>query len=189
VILVDTSAWVEHLRRGLPRLATLLQGGEVLIHPWVIGELACGNLRNRSQVLELLQGLPAATVASDAEVMLLIERKQLMGRGIGYIDAHLLAAARLSHCRLWTQDRRLAVVAEEQALAACTSEKRSGLAQGSNMGPHSSCARSTVTEVPSRSGSPTPCSSAAEVGAEGHLIGVATLGLKTSSCSGTRHQH
>ena len=161
----------------------------MLIHPWVIGELACGNLRNRSQVLELLQGLPAATVASDAEVMLLIEREQLMGRGIGYIDAHLLAAARLSHCRLWTQDRRLAVVAEEQALAACTSEKRSGLAQGSNMGPHSSCARSTVTEVPSRSGSPTPCSSAAEVGAEGHLIGVATLGLKTSSCSGTRHQH
>jgi predicted nucleic acid-binding protein len=123
VILVDTSVWVEHLRRGLPRLATLLQGGEVRIHPSVIGELACGNLRNRQQVLELLQGLPAATVASDAEVLLLIEREQLMGRGIGYIDAHLLAAARLSHCRLWTQDRRLAVVAEEQALAACTSER------------------------------------------------------------------
>ena len=123
MILVDTSVWVEHLRRGLPRLATLLQGGEVRIHPSVIGELACGNLRNRQQVLELLQGLPAATVASDAEVLLLIEREQLMGRGIGYIDAHLLAAARLSHCRLWTQDRRLAVVAEEQALAACTSER------------------------------------------------------------------
>ena len=130
MILVDTSVWVEHLRRGLPPLATLLQGGEVLIHPWVIGELACGNLRNRSQVLELLQGLPAATVASDAEVMLLIEREQLMGRGIGYIDAHLLAAARLSHCRLWTQDRRLAAEAEEQGLAACTSEKILRLAQG-----------------------------------------------------------
>ncbi len=74
MILVDTSVWVEHLRHGLPRLATLLQDGEVLIHPWVIGELACGNLRNRSEVLELLQGLPAATVASDAEVLLLIER-------------------------------------------------------------------------------------------------------------------
>ena len=122
MILVDTSVWVEHLHRGLPRLATLLQGGEVMIHPWVIGELACGNLRNRSQVLELLQGLPTATVASDAEVLLLIEREQLMGRGIGYIDAHLLAAARLSHCRLWTQDRRLAAVAQEQGLAACTSE-------------------------------------------------------------------
>ena len=116
MILVDTSAWVEHLRHGLPRLATLLQEGEVLIHPWVIGELACGNLRNRSQVLELLQGLPAAIVASDTEVLLLIERDRLMGRGIGYVDAHLLASARLSHCRLWTQDRRLAAVALEQGL-------------------------------------------------------------------------
>ncbi len=116
MILVDTSVWVEHLRHGLPRLATHLQEGAVLIHPWVIGELACGNLRNRSQVLELMQGLPAATVASDAEVLLLIERDRLMGRGIGYMDAHLLASARLSHCRLWTQDRRLAGVAEEQGL-------------------------------------------------------------------------
>ena len=117
MILVDTSVWVEHLRRGLPRLATLLQEGKVLIHPWVIGELACGNLSRRHQVLELLQGLPAATVASDAEVLLLIERKRLMGRGIGYVDVHLLASARLSHCRLWTQDRRLASVAQEQGLA------------------------------------------------------------------------
>ena len=116
MILVDTTIWVEHLRRGLPSLATLLQEGEVLIHPWVIGELACGNLRNRQQVLELLQGLPMATVASDAEVLLLIERDRLMGRGIGYVDAHLLASARLSHCRLWTQDRRLAAVAHEQGL-------------------------------------------------------------------------
>jgi predicted nucleic acid-binding protein len=116
VILVDTSVWVEHLRHGLPRLATLLQEGEVLIHPWVIGELACGNLRNRQQVLELLLGLPAATVASDAEVLLLIERDRMMGLGIGYIDAHLLASARLSHCRLWTQERRLAAVAQEQGL-------------------------------------------------------------------------
>ena len=122
MILVDTSVWVEHLRRGLPRLATLLQEGEVLIHPWVIGELACGNLRNRSQVLDLLQGLPEAPLASDAEVLLLIERDRLMGRGIGYVDAHLLAAARLSDCRLWTQDRRLAAVAEEQGVAVCTAE-------------------------------------------------------------------
>ena len=117
MILVDTTVWVEHLRHGLPRLATLLQDGEVLIHPWVIGDLACGTLRNRSQVLELLQGLPAATVASDAEVLLLIERDRLMGQGIGYVDAHLLASARLSHCRLWTQVRRLAAVAEKQGLA------------------------------------------------------------------------
>jgi predicted nucleic acid-binding protein len=118
VILVDTSVWVEHLRRGLPRLATLLQEGKVLIHSWVIGELACGNLRNRADVLELLQGLPAAFVASDQEVLLMIEQDQLMGRGIGYVDAHLLASAKLSHCQLWTQDRRLAVMTEERGLAA-----------------------------------------------------------------------
>jgi predicted nucleic acid-binding protein len=118
VILVDTSVWVEHLRRGLPRLATLLQEGKVLIHSWVIGELACGNLRNRADVLELLQGLPAAFVASDQEVLLMIEQHQLMGRGIGYVDAHLLASAKLSHCQLWTQDRRLAVMTEERGLAA-----------------------------------------------------------------------
>ena len=84
----------------------------------MIGELACCNLRNRHQVLELLQGLPKATVASDAEVLLLIEGDRLMGRDIGYIDAHLLASARLSPCRLWTQERRLAAVAQEQGLAA-----------------------------------------------------------------------
>ena len=117
MILVDTSVWVDHLRSGLPLLANLLQEGEVLIHPWVIGEIACGNLRNRNQVLELLQGLPAAVVASDSEVLLLIERSNLMGRGIGYVDAHLLAAAKLSHSGLWTQDRRLAALAQEQGLA------------------------------------------------------------------------
>ncbi len=126
MILVDTSVWVEHLRRGLPRLAALLQEAEVLIHPWVIGELACGHLCNRQPVLELLQGLPAALVASDAEVLLLIERDQLMGRGIGYVDAHLLASARLSHCRLWSQDRRLVAVAEEQGLALPHAEVASG---------------------------------------------------------------
>ncbi len=117
MILVDTSVWVEHLRRGLPRLAALLQEGTVLIHPWVIGELACGNLRNRGEVLELLQGLPAALVASDQEVLLLIKRDQLMGQEIGYVDAHLLASAKLSHGRLWTQDRRLAALAQERGLA------------------------------------------------------------------------
>jgi len=117
LILVDTSVWLDHLRSGVPLLANLLQEGEVLIHPWVIGEIACGNLRNRQQVLDLLLGLPTALVASDSEVLLLIERGNLMGRGIGYVDAHLLAAAKLSRCGLWTQDRRLAVVAQEQGLA------------------------------------------------------------------------
>ena len=108
---------MDHLRNGLPLLANLLQEGEVLIHPWVIGEIACGNLRNRNQVLDLLQGLPAAVVASDSEVLLLIERSNLMGRGIGYVDAHLLAAAKLSRSGLWTQDRRLAALAQDQGLA------------------------------------------------------------------------
>ena len=116
MILVDTSVWVDHLRSGLPLLANFLEKGEVLIHPWVIGEIACGNLRNRNQVLDLLQGLPAAVVASDSEVLLLIERSNLMGRGIGYVDAHLLAAAKLSRCGLWTQDRRLAALAQDQGL-------------------------------------------------------------------------
>jgi len=117
LILVDTSVWVDHLRSGVPLLANLLREGEVLIHPWVIGEIACGNLRNRQQVLDLLLGLPTALVASDSEVLLLIERGNLMGRGIGYVDAHLLTAAKLSRCGLWTQDRRLAAVAQEQGLA------------------------------------------------------------------------
>ena len=125
MILVDTSVWVEHLRRGLSHLATLLQEGSVLIHPWVIGELACGNLRNCADVLELLQGLPAAIVASDGEVLLLIEREQLMGRGIGYVDAHLLASAKLSHAQLWTQDRRLAALAKERGLAMPQAEEAS----------------------------------------------------------------
>lgn len=116
MILVDTSVWVDHLRGGVPRLAALLQKGGVLIHPWVIGELACGNLQNRRHVIELLQGMPAATVASHPEVLMMVERHQLMGRGIGYIDAHLLAAARLSNCALWSHDRRLAVMAAEQGI-------------------------------------------------------------------------
>ena len=94
MILVDTSVWVEHLRRGPPRLATPLQERKVLFHSWVIGELACGNLRNRADVLELLQGLPAAFVGSDQEVLLMIVQDQLMGRGIGHIDAHVLASAK-----------------------------------------------------------------------------------------------
>ena len=111
MILVDTSIWVDHLRSGLPQLTAALQESAVLIHPWVIGELACGNLRDRSRVLQLLQGLPAARVATPAEVLRLIEQHHLMGRGIGFVDAQLLASARLTHCTLWTKDRRLAELA------------------------------------------------------------------------------
>lgn len=111
MILVDTSIWVDHLRTGVPQLTAALQAGEVFIHPWVIGELACGNLRDRRRLLQLLQSLPTARVATPAEVLALIEQHQLMGRGIGFVDAALLASARLSHCTFWTQDRRLAELA------------------------------------------------------------------------------
>jgi predicted nucleic acid-binding protein len=117
LILVDTSVWVDHLRADVPRLAELLERGEVLTHPWVIGEIACGHLRARRQLLALLDGLPSVTLATHQEVLVLIERHPLAGRGIGYIDAHLLAAAKLSGCALWTRDRRLAGLAAELGVA------------------------------------------------------------------------
>jgi predicted nucleic acid-binding protein len=112
MILVDTSIWVSHLRHGDPRLADLLDEGGVLIHPFVIGELACGNLKNRAEILSLLRALPSTAIAEHEESMLFIERNGLMGRGLGYVDVHLLAAAVLSGVRLWTNDKSL--------LKACT---------------------------------------------------------------------
>ena len=118
MILVDTSVWVDHLRSGEPLLVAVLEGARVMMHPFVLGELACGNLANRSEMLELLGGLPAAPTATDPEALEFIERRALMGRGIGYIDVHLLASIALSgDRRLWTRDRRLAAVARELDLA------------------------------------------------------------------------
>jgi predicted nucleic acid-binding protein len=108
MILVDTSVWVRHLRKGAPELTERLNEGLVLTHPFVVGELACGSLRHRSRFLNDLKQLPAAATATDDEALLLIEERQLWGLGIGWIDAHLLASALLSSCRLWTLDRRLA---------------------------------------------------------------------------------
>jgi len=118
MILVDTSVWVDHLRAGAPALAVALEQGAVLTHPFVVGELACGNLKNRSEVLQLLGDLPGALMATDAEALDFIERRALMGRGIGYIDVHLLASVVLAgSARLWTRDQRLAAVAEDLKLA------------------------------------------------------------------------
>jgi predicted nucleic acid-binding protein len=118
VILVDTSVWVDHLRAGNPRLVTELDGGRVLTHPFVIGELACGTLRNRREVLDLLSRLPSAPMATHAEALDFLERRALMGRGIGFIDVHLLASAALATpATLWTRDRRLAAIAAELSLA------------------------------------------------------------------------
>jgi predicted nucleic acid-binding protein len=112
VILVDTSVWVDHLRLGDVQLAILLNSSQVLMHPFVVGELACGNLGNRAEVLGLLALLPRATVANDEETLFFIERHELMGRGIGYVDAHLLAAVSLNGgTQLWTRDKRLWAVA------------------------------------------------------------------------------
>ena len=119
MILVDTSIWVHHLRGGDERLAALLDGGEVLAHPFVIGELALGNLRQRNVFLSDLLRLPQADVASDEQVLRLIDRENLYGHGIGYVDAHLLAAARLTaETKLWTRDRTLNTVAVQLGLAA-----------------------------------------------------------------------
>ena len=118
MILVDTSIWIEHLRAGDERLMALLEAGEVLGHPFVTGELALGSLRQRDAFLRALRRLPQAAVVADEEVLRFIDRQALFGRGIGYVDAHLLAAVRLTMgARLWTRDRNLLAVAAELDLA------------------------------------------------------------------------
>ncbi|TVR61414.1 MAG: type II toxin-antitoxin system VapC family toxin [Candidatus Competibacteraceae bacterium] len=118
MILVDTSVWIDHLRAGEPLLVELLDTHRVLIHPFIIGELACGNLTNRKAFLSLLRNLPNAQRATDAEVLFFIERRGLMGKGIGYIDAHLLAAVALTGTvLLWTRDKRLGTIAKSMGLA------------------------------------------------------------------------
>lgn len=107
MILVDTSVWVEHLRSGTIGLETLLMEGQVVCHPFIVGELACGNLKNRGEILALLQNLPMASSAEDDEVIQFINDHQLMGKGLGYIDIHLLMSSLLSRIPLWTLDKRL----------------------------------------------------------------------------------
>jgi predicted nucleic acid-binding protein len=112
MILVDTSVWIDHLRSNDEILGGLLDSNSVLMHPFVLGEIACGNLHNRSTVITLLKHLPLCSIADDNEVLFFIEQHQLMGLGIGYIDTHLLAATTLTNsARLWTRDKRLASVA------------------------------------------------------------------------------
>ncbi|MCK9513869.1 MAG: type II toxin-antitoxin system VapC family toxin [Pigmentiphaga sp.] len=119
MILVDTSVWVDHLRNGDPQLASHLEGGRVFTHPFVIGELALGSLRQRDQVLGAMRALPLALVATDDEVQMFIERQPLYNLGIGYVDAHLLASVRLTPgLRLWTRDRRLHAAALQLNIAA-----------------------------------------------------------------------
>jgi predicted nucleic acid-binding protein len=107
MILVDSSVWVQHLRTGSERLGFLLDDEQVLCHPFVMGELACGTIRNRQEILGLLNALPRARVAEHEEVLQFLEGHHLYGRGLGWVDAHLLASTVLTDCTLWTLDRSL----------------------------------------------------------------------------------
>jgi predicted nucleic acid-binding protein len=107
VILADTSVWVDHLRNGNARLAARLAEGGVASHPFIIGELACGNLRDRDEVVSLLERLPAVPVATHDEALKLIASRGLAGTGLGWIDVHLLASALLGGTPLWTLDQAL----------------------------------------------------------------------------------
>lgn len=111
MVLADTSVWVDHLRGTNPRLEYLLERGEVVCHPLVIGELACGNLSRREEILALLRSLPGAVVAEHEEAMRFLEADRLMGLGLVFVDIHLLASSRLTQAPLWTLDRNLERVA------------------------------------------------------------------------------
>jgi predicted nucleic acid-binding protein len=122
VILVDSSVWVDHLRSRDATLARLLDNGRVIAHPFVVGELALGSLRQRESILTAMQALPQAVVAGDTEVLRFINQRALHGLGIGYVDAHLLASVRLTAGgSLWTRDKRLRAVADRLGLAAVLS--------------------------------------------------------------------
>lgn len=114
MILVDTSVWIDHLRRGDAQLAALLERGVVVMHPFVLGEVSCGSLADRSTVLEPLQNLPAAIAADNDEAFRFIGHHALHGTGIGFIDVHLLASVMLTHgAKLWTRDKRLKAAAHD----------------------------------------------------------------------------
>ena len=107
MILVDTSVWIEHLQMGSARLRSLLYDERILCHPFIVGELACGTLRNRREILTMLRALPEARVAEQEEVLRFLEARRLYGRGLGWVDAHLLASTLLTGCTLWTLDQPL----------------------------------------------------------------------------------
>ena len=117
MILVDTSIWVTHLRQGSRQLEKLLMDAEVMCHPFIIGELACGNLKNRNEIISLLQSLPMASTIEFDEFLFFIDRNQLMGKGIGFVDIHLLASAQLTGVPLWTADKKLKSAANQLDLA------------------------------------------------------------------------
>ena len=117
MVIVDTSIWVNHLREGSLHLEGLLLNAKVVCHPFIIGELACGNIRNRNEFLSLIQTLPMAPMIELDEFLYFIEQNSLMGKGIGFVDIHLLASACLSEIPLWTSDKKLKSVLTELNIA------------------------------------------------------------------------
>jgi predicted nucleic acid-binding protein len=118
MILVDSSIWIDHIRKASSRLIGLLEAELVSMHPWVVGELACGNLADRAKTLHLLRSLPRVAVATDDEVLFFIDKHGISGKGVGYLDMHLLAAAALGTLKIWTRDRRLNEIASLLGLSA-----------------------------------------------------------------------
>jgi predicted nucleic acid-binding protein len=116
MVLVDTTVWVNHLRYGNRGLEALLNDGHVICHPFIVGEIACGDLRNRVEILLLLQALPTASQVEHEEVMQFIEHYRLMGKGLGYVDMHLLASAILTKIPMWTLDKKLHEVSSKMGI-------------------------------------------------------------------------
>ncbi len=119
MLLIDTSIWVAHLRSGNHPLKKTLYHGEALCHPLIIGELACGTIKNRDEIISLLQSLPLAEVAENDDVLKFIEINHLMGLGLGFIDMHLLASALLSKNPIWSLDKKLNSVSARFNLNYC----------------------------------------------------------------------
>jgi len=117
MVLVDTSVWIQHLRQGSAALARHLADGQVVCHPFVVGELACGHIKNCAEILGLLSNLPSAEVARHEEVLQFIDTYRLMGKGLGYVDTHLLASAALTGVPIWTLDKQLRETAVRLDLA------------------------------------------------------------------------
>lgn len=117
MVIVDTSVWINHFNSSDLNLVALLESNRVLMHDFVIGEIACGSLKARVQKLELLNNLPRPAIADISEVLFFIERNKLMSKGIGFVDTHLLASASISKCKVWTYDKRLQLAAEQLKLS------------------------------------------------------------------------
>ncbi len=113
MVLIDTSVWIAHFQKSSEKLEELLVNGEVVSHPFIIGELACGNLKNRKEILSLLKALPEGPFVDEDEFLYFIDKNNLSGRGIGFVDIHILASAFIAGIPLWTYDKKLHKVASD----------------------------------------------------------------------------